>query len=94
MVALVLSEAAGYAPTFEPAKHLAYKQPPNVLIMSDLGYTEDEGVSKVAVSEAFELFTPEAIQIMRAEIAQPDVHKKHMFSSNIAASQLRGYAKE
>ena len=31
---------------------------------------------------------------MRAEIAQPQVVENHSFSSNIAAAQLRGYARQ
>ncbi|KAF2644254.1 hypothetical protein P280DRAFT_392920 [Massarina eburnea CBS 473.64] len=79
---------------FDPKKHLAGNVMPKVLGMTDLGYPADTGVSPVAVSEAFQLFTPEAIQIMREEISQPAVHGQCSFSSNLAACQLRGYAKQ
>ncbi|PVI00285.1 hypothetical protein DM02DRAFT_527362 [Periconia macrospinosa] len=79
---------------FEPKRHLAAKQAPKVRLMKDLGFGEDAGVSAVAYSEAFQLFTPEAIRIMREEIDKPEVRETCKFSSNIAAAQLRGYAKK
>ncbi|KAF1949348.1 hypothetical protein CC80DRAFT_429268 [Byssothecium circinans] len=90
----VFQRTAQHAIQFNPNTHLAPIEPPEVLRMTDLGYPEDTGVSPMAVSKAFQLFTPEAIQVMRAEIFQPAVHKKCSFSSNLAVSQLRGYAKE
>lgn len=83
-----------HPPRFNPKQHLAARNPPKVLLMEELGYEEHTGISPVAVSEPFQLFTPEAIQIMRSEIQNPNIHAEHRFSSNIAASQLRGYAKK
>jgi len=83
------------APThFDPDKHLARDYPSKIYTMDELGYAENIGVSPVAVSSPFQLFTPEAIQVMRTEIFKPEVLEKYKFSSNIARSQLRGYAKE
>lgn len=79
-------------PAFDPARHLAYHQPPKTLTMAEIGYPEDAGISPIAVSEPFQLFTEEAVQIMRAEILNPEVMSKHKYSSNLAACQLRGYA--
>ena len=77
---------------FEASKHLEFSPPSRVVTMKEIGYKEDAGVSPVAVSEPFKLFSREAIQQMRAEIMQPEVMEKCKFKSNIAASQLRGYA--
>lgn len=77
---------------FYPAEHLAFTPPEQVIMMTDLGYPEDMGVSPVAVSQPFKLFSNEAIQQMRAEILHPDVMKHCGYQSNIAASQVRGYA--
>ncbi|KAF1943655.1 hypothetical protein EJ02DRAFT_453135 [Clathrospora elynae] len=79
---------------FDPTKHLAFKDAPEVLTMGDIGFAENIGVSPIAVTQPFQLFSPEAIEIMRSEIAKPVVTKNHTFSSNIAASQLRGYARD
>ncbi|KAL5386739.1 hypothetical protein PMIN06_010543 [Paraphaeosphaeria minitans] len=79
-------------PKFDPARHLARAFPEEKMSMQELGFAEDIGVSPVAVSVPFQLFTPEAVNIMRDEIfCVPD---KYKFSSNIAKSQLRGYAKD
>ncbi|KAL6708740.1 hypothetical protein ACN47E_002436 [Coniothyrium glycines] len=80
-------------PTFEPLKHIVFSETPKTLSMKDIGY-EGVGISPVAVTEPFRLFSPEAIQIMRSEISKPEVTRNHTFSSNIAAAQLRGYARD
>ncbi|CAE7177549.1 hypothetical protein CFE70_005701 [Pyrenophora teres f. teres 0-1] len=82
------------AVTFNPKEHLIYKDTPPTRTMESIGYHNDIGISPVAVTEPFALFSPAAIDIMRSEIAQPEVAQKHSFSSNIAANQLRGYARE
>jgi len=46
----------------------------------------------VAVSQPFKLFSDEAVQQMRSEILQPQVMENCGYQSNIAASQVRGYA--
>ena len=81
-----------HAINFDPKKHLAYTPPPQIIMMKDIGYAEDAGVSPVAVSQPFQLFSPEAIQQMRAEIFKPEVMENCSYSSNLAAKQLRGYA--
>lgn len=80
------------AVNFDPKKHLAYKAPSQIIMMKDIGYAEDVGVSPVAVSHPFHLFSGDAIQQMRAEIFKKEVMENCSFSSNIAACQLRGYA--
>jgi hypothetical protein len=77
---------------FDPEKHLAHTEMPEVIMMKDIGYADDTGVSPVAVSQPFQLFSHEAIQQMRAEIFKPEVMEHCSYSSNIAACQLRGYA--
>ena len=80
-------------PQFDPEKHLAFRDPPGILMMKDIGY-ENVGVSPVAVTYPFQLFSPEAIEIMRSEIAKREVTADHHFASNIANAQLRGYARK
>lgn len=79
---------------FNPKRHLNFQEPSKVLMMKDIGFTDDVGVSPVAVTHPFQLFSPEAIKIMRSEIAKPEVTKNHLYSSNIAHAQLRGYARQ
>lgn len=79
--------------TFDPDRHLAFKAPAKVHTMKELGL-EDMGVSPVAVSEPFPLFSPEAIRCMRAEVLSDKVWDKCKYSSNLAQCQLRGFAPE
>ena len=79
---------------FNPADHLSFTPPSKVFTMKDLGLPEDTGVSAVAVSEPFQLFTPEAIQRMRAEVLSTRVWENCQYSSNLSQCQLRGFAPE
>src|SRR6185295_450621 len=49
---------------FDPRKHLNFSPPPKVFTMADIGLPENSGVSPLAVSEPFPLFTEEAIRRM------------------------------
>jgi hypothetical protein len=77
---------------FNPNKHLQYEEPKHVYTMEDIGFAASTGVSPVAVSEPFHLFSEEAVNIMRNEILDPRVQEKYTYSSDIAAKQIRGYA--
>ncbi|KAL7266915.1 hypothetical protein RUND412_010519 [Rhizina undulata] len=76
---------------FEPKRHLAYHGLPKRYTMADIGH-EGVGVSPIAVSEPFELFTKEAIYRMRNEVLSDEVWDNCRFASSIAACQLRGMA--
>ncbi|KAL9129910.1 MAG: hypothetical protein Q9217_001758 [Psora testacea] len=76
---------------FDPKKHIDFKPPSKVYSMSDIKLA-DSPISGFAVSEPFQLFTPEAVQCMRAEIFKPKVMNNFQYSSNLAHCQLRGYA--
>ena len=77
---------------FDPAKHLAFVPPSKVHTMKELDFSQDAGVSPIAVSEPFPLFTQEAIQRMRTEIMSSKVWENCQYSSNLAQCQLRGFA--
>ena len=77
---------------FDPGKHLDFKFPAKVHTMSDLRLPEGTGVSPIAVSDPFPLFTEEAVQRMRAEIFRTEVWENCQYSSNLAQCQLRGFA--
>lgn len=79
---------------FVPGKHLNYEAPKYVHTMEDIGYPASNGVSPIAVSEPFRLFSEEAVNIMRAEVLDPVVQEKYSYTSDIAPKQLRGYAPE
>lgn len=76
---------------FEPEKHLIYEKPKKIWSMADIGIAE-QGISPTAVSEPFPLFSVEAIEQMRAEILSGPVQENCKYTSNLAKSQLRGFA--
>ncbi|KAH0420653.1 hypothetical protein CcaCcLH18_13896 [Colletotrichum camelliae] len=59
--------------TFNPDQHLAFIEDPKKLTLKDVSLPEDIGISPVACSEPFPLFTEEAIQTMRQEIFTTEV---------------------
>lgn len=80
------------ATLFNSEKHLAYTKLPSVHTMESLGLP-DIGVSPIAVSEPFPLFSEEAVDIMRSEALSEVVQKEHFFGCDLAPKQLRGYAR-
>lgn len=77
---------------FDPDQHLIFEAPNKSLLMTDIGYSEDTGISPVAASDPFRLFSAEAIQKFRDECLSDQVFANHSVRTNIAACQLRGYA--
>lgn len=77
---------------FDPAQHIAFEPPESIVLMTDIGYTEETGISPVAVSQPFRLFSTEAVQKFRDECLSDEVFANCSTKSNIAACQLRGYA--
>jgi hypothetical protein len=80
------------SPAFDLQVHLAFKEPWQILSMKNIGLV-NVGVSPIAVTQPFQLFSPEAIKIMRMEIENPEIKENCGFTSNIANAQLRGYAR-
>lgn len=76
---------------FDPDRHLSYAQEPKVLSMKDIALPENVGISPVAVSDPFPLFSEEAIRHMRSEIFTQEVWDNCMYSTDFAGCQLRGH---
>lgn len=77
---------------FNPKEHLAHEFPKHIHMMEDIDLPAKLGVSPVAISEPFQLFTEEAIDIMRAEVLSKEINDKFAYTSDIAPKQLRGFA--
>jgi hypothetical protein len=77
---------------FDAQRHLAFEAPKYVHTMEDIGYSSTSGVSPIAVSEPFRLFSEEAVDIMRTEVLAKEVQENYSYTSDIAPKQLRGYA--
>ncbi|KAI1851232.1 hypothetical protein JX266_003307 [Neoarthrinium moseri] len=77
---------------FDPKKHLTFQEPSKIYTMNDIGFPDSNGISPVAVSEPFQLFSEEAVMRMRKEVLSDEVMTNCKYSSNIAHCQLRGFA--
>jgi hypothetical protein len=77
---------------FNSQRHLAFEPPNYIHTMEDIGYSSTNGVSPIAVSEPFRLFSEEAVDIMRSEVLEKEVQENYSYTSDIAPKQLRGYA--
>lgn len=77
-------------PVFDPKKHLNYGGVLGFHTMTDLGH-EGKGVSDVAITEPFPLFTQEAIDIMRSEILDQDILEKRYCPTSPTSGHVRGH---
>lgn len=59
--------------------------------MKELDLPEDVGISPVAVSEPFPLFTEEAVRTMRGEVFTKEVWDSCLHSTAFANCQIRGH---
>lgn len=77
---------------FDPKVHLEYEEPESIVMMEEIGYSKDMGISPMAVSQPFHMFSDEAIEKFREEVLSDVVKENCKYESNIAPCQLRGYA--
>ncbi|KAF6803992.1 hypothetical protein CSOJ01_10503 [Colletotrichum sojae] len=85
------STPASKPASFDPEKHLAFVQEPKKLTLKDVSLPEDIGISPIACSEPFPLFTEDAIRAMRQEIFTTEVWENCLHSTSFAPCQLRGH---
>ncbi|KAJ4421946.1 hypothetical protein N0V82_003443 [Gnomoniopsis sp. IMI 355080] len=78
-----------FAPHFDPTKHLGFTPPSKTYFMEELGFDRDMGVSPVAVSEPFPLFTQEAVMRFREEVLSQEVKDNFKIYSTVSQCQLR-----
>lgn len=79
--------------SFDAKKHLKFTSPSKVHTMKEIGL-EDMGISPIAVSEPFPLFSEDAVKQIRAEVLSNEVWANCQYSSNLAQCQLRGFCPE
>lgn len=74
---------------FDPKRHLEFQAPTRIYTMKEIGL-EGQGISPIAASEPFPLFTPEAVKQMRSEIFSEPVLRDCQYSSSFAKNMIRG----
>lgn len=77
-------------PSFDPKKHLNYSGISGIHSMEELGH-KDKGISNIAITEPFAMFTQEAIDIMRSEMLDRKVLEKHYCPTSPTSGHVRGH---
>ncbi|KAF4448300.1 hypothetical protein F53441_8275 [Fusarium austroafricanum] len=78
---------------FDAKKHVNFEVPKKTYTMKEWGY-ENQGVSPIAASDPFPLFTETAVKQVRRELLSEDVLKTCQYASTFTKNQIRGYTKE
>lgn len=74
---------------FEPRKHVNFEHPRQRITMRDIGL-EGHGISPIAASEPFPLFSEEAIAQMRAEAFSEEALAHCQYQSGFCKNMIRG----
>ncbi|KAF4334899.1 hypothetical protein FBEOM_11259 [Fusarium beomiforme] len=74
---------------FDAETHLNYQPPTRIYTMAEIGL-EGHGIAPNAVCEPFQLFTPEAVEQMRAEIFSEPVLRDFQYTSGFIKNMIRG----
>ena len=75
---------------FDPEQHLGFTEYPETLSLKDIGRSETAGISPVAVSQPFVLFSEDAVRVMRNEMFTNEIWDNCVYSTDFAGCQLRG----
>lgn len=75
---------------FDPEKHLNFAEPERIYSMKEIG-RERAGISPIAFTTPFSLFTQDAINQMRAELFDPEILEDFHVSSDFASNMLKGF---
>lgn len=74
---------------FDAERHLAFEPPARLYTMKEIGL-EGQGISPIAASEPFSLFTEEATKQIRAEIFSEPVLRDCQYASSFCKHMIRG----
>ncbi|RSL84763.1 hypothetical protein CEP52_016351 [Fusarium oligoseptatum] len=78
---------------FDARKHVCFEPPKRIYTMEEWGY-ENQGVSHIAGSDPFPLFTEAAVKQVRRELFSEEVLRTSQYASTFTKNQIRGYSKE
>lgn len=77
---------------FDSSKHHHIERPAWKKQLEDLGYNNDTGISEIGVTAPFQMFSDEAIRLMRRDILSKPVQENCIFASPRSPYMIRGYA--
>ncbi|RBQ80659.1 hypothetical protein FVER14953_09549 [Fusarium verticillioides] len=78
---------------FDAKKHVNFEFPKRTYTMKEWGY-ENLGVSPIAASDPFSLFTEAAVKQVRRELLSENVLRACQYASTFTKNQIRGYTQK
>ncbi|KAI1620022.1 hypothetical protein EDD37DRAFT_688657 [Exophiala viscosa] len=78
--------------SFDPARHMAFEPPSEVITLRDLLLSEKNACSPVAITKPFPLFSLEGVVQMRKDIFRKEVVQKHGQKIKPGVYKMRGYS--
>ncbi|KAI1054219.1 hypothetical protein LB506_010285 [Fusarium annulatum] len=78
---------------FDAQKHVKFEFPKRTYTMKEWGY-ENQGVSPIAASDPFSLFTEAAVKQVRRELLSEEVLRTCQYASTFTKNQIRGYTQK
>jgi hypothetical protein len=78
----------------DPARHLNYKPPTEVITLRDLLLSEANSCSSIAITAPFPLFSLEGVTEIRKDIFRAVVVRKHAQVIRPGVNKMRGYAQD
>ncbi|KAJ4261515.1 hypothetical protein NW762_006940 [Fusarium torreyae] len=81
------------AEDFDAKKHVGFEFPKRTYTMKEWGY-ENQGVSHIAGSDPFPLFTEAAVKQVRRELLSEDILNTCQYASTFTKNQIRGYTQK
>jgi hypothetical protein len=78
----------------DPARHMNYKPPTEVITLRDLLLSEANSCSPVAITAPFPLFSLEGVTEMRKDIFRAEIVRKHAQVIRPGVYKMRGYAQD
>ncbi|EXJ91435.1 hypothetical protein A1O1_04547 [Capronia coronata CBS 617.96] len=76
---------------FDPSKHLCFEQPKDNVMLKDLGLSEENAISPLAITAPFPLFTLECVRRMREEMFQKKIIEGYSQRMEPGCYTLRGF---
>ena len=80
--------------TFDPARHMAFEAPEEIITLKELLLSEENACSPVAITKPFPLFSLEGVTEMRRDIFRKEVVQKHGQKIKPGVYKMRGYSQD
>jgi hypothetical protein len=79
---------------FDPARHMAFEPPSEVITLKELLLSEDNACSPVAITKPFPLFSLEGVTAMRRDVFRKEVVQRHGQKIAPGVYKMRGYSQD